>query len=59
MCMLTYVINHVHVAHMHPDVLTFKGKIIHFKGKKKIIKCNLWINIFYQIWDLILLNLYE
>ncbi len=41
MCMLTYVINHVNVAHMHPDVLTFKGKIIHLKCKKQIIKCNL------------------
>jgi len=57
--MLTHIINRVNAGHMHPDVLTFKGKSIHLEGKKKIIKCDLWINTFYQFWDLILLNLYE
>ncbi len=51
MCMLIHVIihviNHVNATHMCQDVLTFKGKNIHLEGKK-IIKCNLLINTFYQ-----------
>jgi hypothetical protein len=53
MCMLTHIINRVSATHMHLDVLTFKSKSIHLEGKKdKIIKCNLWINIFYRFWNL-------
>jgi len=34
--MVTHIINHVSATHMHPDVLTFKGKSTHLEGFKNI-----------------------